>query len=191
MRLRLSGIESGRMGGAFLIFVAAVTLSLMTAGPSYAQSRKPTEQEVAAIKDCIKKNNDNIDDGERQCLFGLVADQCVGDFGAAPDRKMLDCYEIEGSIWNDLLNQNYKRLLDTSDDEQKAKARSMQRAWIAYRDTTCNFYWDKIRGTMANHMIAACMTRETARRAMLLMWFTRFGDTSTVEPSPQVDIWRR
>src|SRR5262249_29139563 len=102
-----------------------------------------------------------------------------------------DCYEIEGSIWNDLLNQNYKLLLATSDDEQKAKARSMQRAWIAYRDTTCHFYWDKIRDTMANHMIAACITRETARRAMLLMWFTFLGDASTTEPPPKVDFWRR
>ena len=28
-------------------------------------------------------------------------------------------------------------------------ARDMQRAWIAYRDTTCNFYDDKIHGSMA------------------------------------------
>jgi uncharacterized protein YecT (DUF1311 family) len=49
----------------------------------------------------------------------------------------------------------------------------MQRAWISYRDTTCQFYYDKIQGTMAQMMIAACVTRETARRAMLLSFFSR------------------
>ena len=153
--------------------ILALTVGLV-AELSYAQSRKPTAQEVAAIQDCVNKNKDNIDEGERRCLFNLVADRCIGDVDAAADRKLADCYEIEGSIWDDLLNQNYKRLLNTLDDEQTVKAGAMQRAWIAYRDTTCQFYWDKIQGTMANHMKAACVTRESARRAMLLAFFSRF-----------------
>ena len=44
---------------------------------------------------------------------------------------------------------------------------------IAYRDTTCGFYGDKIQGTMAGFMEAACVARETARRAMLLAFFSR------------------
>jgi uncharacterized protein YecT (DUF1311 family) len=87
------------------------------------------------------------------------------------NHKLADCYRIEGSIWDELLNQNYKRLLDTLDDEQAVKARAMQHAWIAYRDTTCRFYWDKIRGTMAIFMNAACVAHESARRAMLLGFF--------------------
>jgi uncharacterized protein YecT (DUF1311 family) len=93
--------------------------------------------------------------------------------GAAPDRVMADCFQIEGAIWDDLLNENYKSLLGELDDNQTAKARAMQRAWIAYRDTTCGFYYDKIQGTMAGFMGAACVTRETARRAMLLAFFSR------------------
>lgn len=154
---------------------AALALTMgLVAELSHAQTRKPTLQEVAAIQHCVNKNKDDIDEGERRCLFNLVADRCIGDVGSAADRKLADCYEIEGSIWDDLLNQNYKRLLDMLDDEQTVKARAMQRAWIAYRDTTCQFYWDKIQGTMANHMKAACVTRESARRAMLLAFFTRF-----------------
>jgi uncharacterized protein YecT (DUF1311 family) len=173
VKFRCSGIRTGQICGASLTCLLALILSLV-AEPSHAQSRKPTAQEVAAIQDCVNKNEDNIDDGERQCLFSLVADQCIGDIGAAADRKLTDCYEIEGPIWDDLLNKNYKRLLDTLDDEQTVKARAMQHAWIAYRDTTCQFYWDKIQGTMANHMKAACITRESARRAMLLAFFSRF-----------------
>jgi uncharacterized protein YecT (DUF1311 family) len=74
-------------------------------------------------------------------------------------------------IWDDLLNENFKNLLDVLDDQQAAKLRAIQRAWIAYRDTTCSFYRDKIQGTIAIPMAAECATRETARRALLLRFF--------------------
>jgi uncharacterized protein YecT (DUF1311 family) len=54
------------------------------------------------------------------------------------------------------------------DDEQAAKLRAMQRAWIAYRDTTCGFYWEKIQGSLAIPMEAECIAHETARRALFL-----------------------
>jgi uncharacterized protein YecT (DUF1311 family) len=153
---------------ALILTLAAVTAS----APAYAQSRKPTAAEVKAIRDCAKKDQENLDDGEGQCLFKLVADPCVGSFGSASDARMADCYQIEGVIWDDLLNENYKALLAELDDEQTAKARAMQKAWIAYRDTTCGFYDDKIRGSMSIMMHSACHTRETARRALLLKFFS-------------------
>ena len=91
----------------------------------------------------------------------------------ARDQLAADCYRIEETIWDSLLNENYKALLDALDPEQTAKAQAMQRAWIAYRDTTCQFYDDKIRGSMSIRMHAACVTRETARRAMLLKFFSQ------------------
>lgn len=138
-----------------------------------AQTRKPTAAEVTAIHICAAKNKDNLDQGEEDCLFQLVANPCMGDPGSKSDGAMADCYEIEGVIWDDLLNTNYKTLLGELDEEQTAKARAMQRAWLAYRDTTCRFYDDKIQGSMAGMMMAACITRETARRAMLLDFFSR------------------
>jgi uncharacterized protein YecT (DUF1311 family) len=157
MKVLRSVMKLGQVCGIPLIPILALTL---VAEVSHAQSRKPTAREVAAIRDCVDKNKDDIDEGERRCLFNLVADPCIGDVSSAADRKMTDCYEIEGSIWDDLLNENYKRLLDALDSEQTAKARTMQRAWVAYRDTTCQFYYDKIQGTMAIHMQSACVMRE-------------------------------
>ena len=156
--------------------VAATMLavgSLAISGSAQAQSRQPTAPEVAAIHDCAAKNRDDLDAGEADCLFKLVANPCLGDPGSKSDGQMADCYEIEGAIWDDLLNANYKALLGELDADQTAKAKAMQRAWIGYRDTTCGFYYDKIQGTMAGMMIAACVTRETARRAMLLGFFSR------------------
>ena len=161
------------MGSRLLLSGFIVLLSVMTSVAGHAQSRKPTAYEIAAIRDCATKTKDDVDAGEGQCLFNLVAEPCIGPFGSAPDGKMADCYAIEGTIWDALLNDNYKKLLATLDDEQTAKAHAMQRAWIAYRDTTCGFYADKIQGTMAGFMEVACVTRETARRAMLLAFFSR------------------
>ncbi len=86
-------------------------------------------------------------------LFNLVAQPCINKQSRDPDKSIVvDCYRIENSIWDRLLNDNYKNLLDTLDEAQTAKAQAMQRAWIAYRDTTCQFYADKIQGSMAISM---------------------------------------
>lgn len=157
--------------------VAALICALglgLAAEPGQAQTRKPTANEIATIRDCATRNGDNLDEGERKCLFNLVAEPCTKKrSGNADTATVADCYRIEGSIWDGLLNDNYKSLLDALDDSQAAKARAMQRAWVAYRDTTCQFYDDKIQGSMAITMHAACVTRESARRAMLLAFFSR------------------
>jgi uncharacterized protein YecT (DUF1311 family) len=48
----------------------------------------------------------------------------------------------------------------------------MQRAWIAYRDTTCGFCDVKIQGSMAIPMAAPCAARETARETVLLKLYS-------------------
>jgi uncharacterized protein YecT (DUF1311 family) len=166
------------MGSPFSLPLRAALICILQLGlglvaeSSHAQTRKPTATEIASIRDCATKNKDNLDEGERQCLFNLVAQRCI-DRGDASDSISVDCYRIENLIWDGLLDDNYKALLDTLDDGQTAKARAMQRAWAAYRDTTCQFYDDKIQGSMAVAMHAACVTRESARRAMLLGFFSR------------------
>jgi len=171
MKFRWHAIRLGQIHRIALICILALSPSLV-ADPGYAQTRKPTGREVAAIRDCAKKSKDNLDNGERRCLFNLVATPCINKLPKVhADHAEVDCYDLENSIWDDLLNQNYKSLLDTLDDDQKVKARAMQSAWIAYRDTTCQFYYDKIQGTMAQMMVAACTARESARRAMLLDFF--------------------
>jgi uncharacterized protein YecT (DUF1311 family) len=137
-----------------------------------AQTRKPSANKIASIRACATRNKDNLEDGERRCLFRLVAQPCMGKQpDNASEHVAADCFRMEGAIWDGLLNENYKALLDTLDSDQTARAQAMQRAWIDYRDTTCQFYDDKIRGSMSIRMHAACVARETARRAMLLKFF--------------------
>jgi uncharacterized protein YecT (DUF1311 family) len=165
-------VTDGAMAVRFHFCSLAALAAVVLAAPADAQTRKPTVKEIAAIRDCAARTKEDVDAGEQKCLFKLVADPCIGEPGSAPDAVTADCYRIEGAIWDILLNENYKSLLEGLDGEQTAKARAMQRAWVAYRDTTCGFYDDKIRGSMSNMMHAACHTRETARRAMLLDFFS-------------------
>src|SRR5271154_1447554 len=100
--------------GFLILLAAAVT------GGAQATSRPPTAQDVAAICGCATKYKDNIDQGEQQCLFNLVATPCIN--GNSADAAMADCYKIEGVIWDQLLNENYKTLLGTLDDQQTKQA---------------------------------------------------------------------
>ena len=155
------------------LLLGLVIAVALAAASAHAQTRKPTAQEVAAIRNCATQYKDNVDEGERQCVFNLVAEPCTKRPEAASTFGTADCYRVEWVIWDNLLNENFKTLMGSLDEQQNAKLKAMQHAWIAYRDTTCNFYMDKIQGTMAQPMGAACATRETARRAMLLRFFDR------------------
>ena len=155
-------------GAAFGALCAALSVHA-----GHAQSDKPTPQQIAAIRACAEKNQDDVSEAERQCLFELVATPCQSTSEGQSNLGMADCFRLEATIWDELLNENYKKLRDELDDRQKAKLRDMQRAWIASRDATCAFYDAKIQGTMAIPMGAACLARETARRALLLKFFTR------------------
>lgn len=150
------------------VLLALITGALFccAVGTAHAQNRKPIAAETKLIRDCAAKHADD-GEGERECAFKLVADPCVekddSNLGTA------NCYRMETAIWDALLNENYKDLMDAIEEkEDQDKLKEMQRAWIAYRDTTCDFYWFKIHGSMSVPMTASCQLREAARRALLL-----------------------
>ena len=87
-----------------------------------AQTRKPMPREVAAIRDCAKKYETNLDEAERQCLFNLVSTPCTDTPEGSSNVGTADCFRIEWKIWDDLLNENYQSLLAALDDDQARKA---------------------------------------------------------------------
>jgi uncharacterized protein YecT (DUF1311 family) len=155
--------------GLTVFLVLALTLAGTPS--SHAQNRQPTAAEIKLVRDCAAKHADD-GKGEEECAFKLVADPCIEKNGS--NLGTADCYRIETVIWDAILNDNYKELMEAIDDKgDQNKLKEMQRAWIAYRDTTCDFYWYKIHGSMSVPMTAACQLRETARRAMLLAFLIR------------------
>jgi uncharacterized protein YecT (DUF1311 family) len=146
--------------------VAAVKIALPL-GSAVAETATPNARDVATVQDCLKSQRGRDSWGER-CI-GVVVDPCRRRARSTADENA--CADRELRVWDDILNESYRRLGQHLDDDQKAKARDMQRTWIENRDKTCAFYWDYYHGTMASPMGSYCQVRETARRAMFLKFF--------------------
>lgn len=153
-------MKTGAVSIGFGAFVLAVTAS-------HAENAKPEARDVATIQNCLKSQRGKELQGER-CI-GVVADPCLQRAHSTADSTA--CADRENLVWDAMLNGAYQNLGDSLDEEQKTKARDMQRSWIESREKTCAFYWDYFQGTMASPMSAYCVARETARRAMFLQKF--------------------
>jgi uncharacterized protein YecT (DUF1311 family) len=149
--------------------VLVATGVLLLAGPGIAQNPKQAGQDSKAIQSCVKSVKGAATKAER-CI-GTVADPCLKRPGALSTAAMVECASREASVWDDILNETFRRLGDKLDAEQKVKLRDMQRAWIESRDRTCAFYYDYHQGSIAAPMTALCVNRETARRALFLLDF--------------------
>jgi len=148
---------------------ALVAVTLLMVLPALAQGDKPDARDSAAIQECIKTKTGRNWAWEN-CL-GVVSEACVKDAAAMPPSEVIACYDRERLVWDNILNESFRRLREALDDKQQRKMREMQRAWIASRDKTCGFFYDYFEGSMANAMIAACLSRETGRRALFLLGF--------------------
>ena len=136
------------------------------------KTRKPTAQEVAAIRNCATKYHDDVDEGERQCVFNLVATPCTNTREGSSNIGTADCYRVEWVIWDNLLNENFKNLMGALDSQQTAKLRARcSKPGSPTATRPAIFSMDKIQGSTAIPMGAACAARETARRALLLRFF--------------------
>lgn len=147
----------------------ALAAALLMVTPAFAQGDKPDARDTAVIQGCIKAKTGRNWAWEN-CI-GVVSEPCVKDEGAMPPSEVMACYHRERLVWDSILNESFRRLRETLDDKQQRKMREMQRAWIASRDKSCGFIYDYFDGSMANPMMAACLSRETGRRALFLLGF--------------------
>ncbi len=143
----------------------ALVVAALAASPAWAQASKQAAEDSNVIQDCVKTNTGK----DWEICIGGVSNVCLEDAKSTADQNA--CIDREQMVWDDILNETYRRLRDKLDSGQKTKLREMQRAWIASRDATCRFYWDYYQGTMASPMSASCVNRETARRALFLLGF--------------------
>ena len=149
--------------------VILASAALMTTPSVFAQSDKPNARDAAVIQTCIKAKTGRNWAWEN-CI-GVLSEPCVKDEGSMPPSEIMACYAREQAVWDDILNDSFRRLRDALESDQVLKLREMQRAWIASRDKTCGFLYDYFQGAMANPMIAACTSRTTGRQALYLLGF--------------------
>lgn len=154
--------------GYAVIRIIVVALLAVSATPALAQD-KPSPKDSAAIEKCMKARTGRNWAWEK-CI-GLISEPCAKDELSMPPSQVSACYYREQVVWDDILNKSYQLLRERLDEEQVGKLRDMQRAWIASRDKTCGFLYDYFQGTMANPMIAACVSRATGLQALYLRGF--------------------
>lgn len=141
--------------------------------PAAAQTTKPSAKDTAAIQSCLKSKPQAQD----SCI-GIIADPCLEKDETKSTADQNACNDRELAVWDDMLNETFRRLRDKLDEPQKTKLREMQRAWIAYKEKTCAFYWDYYQGTMASPMSSYCTAKETARRALFLGAFLEDAESN-------------
>ena len=78
---------------------------------------------------------------------------------------MFDCLGDELDRQNARLNDNYKKLMSKLSPNRKKKLREAQRAWIKFRETNCDFYFDPDGGSAARIAAIDCSVTTTAARA--------------------------
>ncbi|WP_162826836.1 lysozyme inhibitor LprI family protein [Pseudolabrys taiwanensis] len=156
--------------------LVALAVATFAAGPWPAEAAQPSKfaaKDSAEIQDCIKSKP-----GKEEACIGIVSEPCLNRDETKSTADMNACVDRELAVWDDILNETFRRLRDKLDAQQKEKLRDMQRAWIVSKEKTCAFYWDYFQGTMASPMAASCVNRETARRALFLLGFLVDADSS-------------
>ncbi len=120
--------------------------------------------------------------GDGRTCIGRSAEACMkATPGGYSTVGMGGCLDRELSFWDDRLNEVYRALRadERAEDEERSgefgyvsraeALRDMQRAWIAWRDATCDYeraQWGG--GTGGGPATAGCLMRLTGEQALYL-----------------------
>ncbi|WBU65321.1 lysozyme inhibitor LprI family protein [Paracoccus aerodenitrificans] len=114
--------------------------------------------------------------------IGLAAQACMAQPGGDSTASMIGCTAQETAFWDGILNESYQELIAeakgwthpgdprvTTEMAPEILLRQMQRDWIAYRDSTCDWNarpWQG--GSIVGVIRAGCLLDETALQALRL-----------------------
>jgi uncharacterized protein YecT (DUF1311 family) len=162
---------------AILVTLIALITTLSITAPVLAQELNFSIRHTSICLDTSE------DETQRKACIGEAANACMeatpGGFSTV---GMNGCMDQELQYWDIWLNDAYKTLMkgEKADDAasiadgypapSKAKAlRAMQRAWIAYRDTTCEYAAAQFgNGTGAGTAFVGCALQITAEQTLFL-----------------------
>jgi len=151
--------------------------AMAVAGAASAQELHYSDD---ATLDCINRAGSLPQ--QRACV-GVSASACINDTpGGQTTYGMGGCLDRELSFWDKVLNINYqaaRKQAKAMDAEMKdlgstlpsldQSLRDMQRAWIPYRDATCDYergQWGG--GTGGGPATLSCLLRLTGEQALYL-----------------------
>jgi uncharacterized protein YecT (DUF1311 family) len=104
-------------------------------------------------------------------LFSLLVLSSVSAFALDCDetismQEMKACEQVRLDVQDARLNKVYNDLRKNEDNVGKLKLKNAQTAWIAFRNTECEYYSDGERGgTNEGLLTLLCHTSMTSKRA--------------------------
>jgi uncharacterized protein YecT (DUF1311 family) len=141
-------------------------IALFAFGGAVSAQEKLRAEDSRAIQSCIKEKESK--EGADRCI-GIIANPCLDTPAGQSTQGQADCYRREHLVWDDILNETYRRLQGQFEGKLKTQLRDVQRTWLEARKLQCGFYADVIQGSLAIPIGASCMNTETARRALYLL----------------------
>jgi uncharacterized protein YecT (DUF1311 family) len=141
-------------------------IALFAFGGAVSAQEKLRAEDSRAIQSCIKEKESK--EGADRCI-GIIANPCLDTPAGQSTHGQADCYRREHLVWDDILNETYRRLQGQFEGKLKNQLRDVQRTWLEARKLQCGFYADVIQGSLAIPTGASCMNTETARRALYLL----------------------
>src|SRR5262245_20475217 len=105
-------LRSARMLKAALLIGVALALA-----PTPSRAEKPDADDSAKVQSCIKSAQGR--ERERERCIGVVADPCAEDAKAQSTAGQVACAAREFAVWDDILNETFRRLRDKLDVKQK------------------------------------------------------------------------
>jgi uncharacterized protein YecT (DUF1311 family) len=104
--------------------------------------------------------------------FSKEFDACIEKSGGVTP-AVIDCISVELKRQDALLNENYRKLIAPLSTKRKNALLDAQRAWLKFRDTNCDFYYDPDGGSAARIDANECLLNTTADRAKELAELAR------------------
>lgn len=111
----------------------------------------------------------NADVHSKSPYYSPAYTACMDKASSTAD--MVECIGTEHDAQDAKLNRVYKTLMTSLSADRKKALRGAQRAWMAYRDANCQFYFDPDGGTMAALEANLCVLNMTTQRAAELDLF--------------------
>lgn len=155
--------------------VFAVVAGLLAAvQPAVAQDATPADR--ATVQKCLDEKIAASE--EREGCVGVIADPCLEKSEDPSTFGMADCSRREYAVWDDRLNETYRKLMKELDAKQQRELRELQRAWIAFSDRKCGFHRVmQPEGSIIIPIAAYCAMQEVGRQATFLETMLAEGDS--------------
>lgn len=148
------------------IFSCAVFVAVLAVG-HFLITVPVAADDAAIIAACIEAQN-QAQQSTYDCI-GRSSQSCMEQPGGDTTLGMSQCLSGETAIWDQMLNDEYQKLIAALSEKGATQARKAQRLWIQMRDTDCELaYIIYEGGTIATPTAASCILDRTGTRTLQL-----------------------